>query len=235
MQEIIDQIRAELNQMADAQVRESGQRFFKESVNMYGTKTKEVVQMSKKYLKEVKKLPKEEVWDMCETLWKSGMMEESFIACNWSEAFSKQFQPTDFKVLEHWVQTYVSNWASCDTLCNHTVANFVMMYPETITELKRWAHSENRWVQRASAVTLIIPARKGMFLADIFEIAELLLHSPDDLVQKGYGWMLKAASEAHCEAVFQFVLKHKATMPRTALRYAIEKMDPEKRKEAMAK
>lgn len=221
--------------MADAQVRESGQRFFKESVSMYGTKTKEVVQMSKKYLKEVKKLPKEEVWDMCETLWKSGMMEESFIACNWSEAFSKQFQPTDFQVLEHWVQTYVNNWASCDTLCNHTVANFVMMYPETIAELKRWALSENRWVQRASAVTLIIPARKGMFLKDIFEIAELLLHSPDDLVQKGYGWMLKAASEAHCEAVFQFVLKHKATMPRTALRYAIEKMEPEKRKEAMAK
>jgi 3-methyladenine DNA glycosylase AlkD len=235
MQEIIDQIRAELNQMADAHVRESGQRFFKESVNMYGTKTKEVVQMSKKYLKEVKKLPKEQVWSMCETLWKSGMMEESFIACNWSEAFSKQFTPTDFRVLEHWVQTYVSNWASCDTLCNHTVANFVMMYPETISELKRWAHSENRWVQRASAVTLIIPARKGMFLADIFEIAELLLHSSDDLVQKGYGWMLKAASEAHCEAVFQFVLKHKATMPRTALRYAIEKMDPEKRKLAMAK
>ena len=221
--------------MADAQVRESGQRFFKESVNMYGTKTKEVVQMSKKYLKEVKKLPKEEVWDMCETLWKSGMMEESFIACNWSEAFSKQFQPTDFQVLEHWVQTYVNNWASCDTLCNHTVANFVMMYPETIVELKSWAHSENRWVQRASAVTLIIPARKGLFLADIFEIAELLLHSPDDLVQKGYGWMLKAASEAHCEDVFQFVLKNKATMPRTALRYAIEKMEPEKRKKAMAK
>lgn len=221
--------------MADAQVRESGQRFFKESVNMYGTKTKEVVQMSKKYLKEVKKLPKEQVWSMCETLWKSGMMEESFIACNWSEAFSKQFQPTDFQVLEHWVQTYVNNWASCDTLCNHTVANFVMMYPETITELKRWALSENRWVQRASAVTLIIPARKGMFLNDIFEIAEILLHSPDDLVQKGYGWMLKAASEAHCEAVFQFVLKHKDTMPRTALRYAIEKMDPEKRKLAMAK
>lgn len=235
MQEIIDQIRAELNQMADAQVRESGQRYFKEAVNIYGTKTKEVIQMSKKYLNEVKKLPKEEVWDMCETLWKSGMMEESFIACNWSEAFSKQFQPTDFRVLEHWVQTYVNNWASCDTLCNHTVANFVMMYPETISELKRWAHSENRWVQRASAVTLIIPARKGMFLADIFEIAEILLHSPDDLVQKGYGWMLKAASEANCEDVFQFILQHKATMPRTALRYAIEKMDPEKRKTAMAK
>jgi 3-methyladenine DNA glycosylase AlkD len=235
MEEIIVRIREELTQMADEQIRESSKRYFKESVNGYGTRTKEVSMMAKNYLKEVKKLPKERVWELCETLWKSGMMEESFMACTWSDAFNKQFEPTDFKVFEHWVQNYVSNWASCDTLCNHTVGDFVMMYPEYIQELKRWAHSENRWMQRASAVTLIIPARKGLFLTDIFELAEILLHSPDDLVQKGYGWMLKAASEAHCEEVFQFVMKHKATMPRTALRYAIEKMKPEKRKEAMAK
>jgi len=57
----------------------------------------------------------------------------------------------------------------------------------------------------------------------------------DDLVQKGYGWMLKAASEAHQREVFEYVMKNKTEMPRTALRYAIEKMPEELRKAAMEK
>ena len=78
--------------------------------------------------------------------------------------------------------------------------------------------------ERASAVSLIIPARKGLFLDTIFEIADNLLLDKDDLVQKGYGWMLKAASESHQQQVFDYIMKNKIKMPRTALRYAIEKM-----------
>ena len=88
-------------------------------------------------------------------------------------------------------------------------------------------------VKRAAAVTLIIPARKGLFLDQIFKIADILLLDPDDLVQKGYGWMLKAASQAHQEEVFNYVMQKKAIMPRTSLRYAIEKMPGEMRKRAM--
>ena len=62
-----------------------------------------------------------------------------------------------------------------------------------------------------------------------------MLLDNDDLVQKGYGWMLKAASQAHPQAVFTYVMQHKAEMPRTALRYAIEKMPQELKSQAMAK
>jgi 3-methyladenine DNA glycosylase AlkD len=101
--------------------------------------------------------------------------------------------------------------------------------------LKKWAKSENRWVKRASSVTLIIPARKGLFLNDIFEIANTLLTDTDDMVQKGYGWMLKAASQAYEKEVFDFIMNNKKAMPRTALRYAIEKMSPELKSKAMEK
>lgn len=57
----------------------------------------------------------------------------------------------------------------------------------------------------------------------------------DDMVQKGYGWMLKAASEANQERVFDYVMSKKNVMPRTSLRYAIEKMPQELRPKAMAK
>lgn len=65
--------------------------------------------------------------------------------------------------------------------------------------------------------------------------ASQAVSTEDDLVQKGYGWMLKAASEAYQKELFDFVVSHRATMPRTALRYAIEKMPQELRKEAMKK
>jgi 3-methyladenine DNA glycosylase AlkD len=162
-------------------------------------------------------------------------MEESFIACNWSYRFRKEYLPGDFIIFERWVKCYVSNWASCDTLCNHTVGTFIEMYPEYIKGLKRWAESDNRWVKRASAVSLIIPARKGKFLNEIFEIADILHSDRDDMVQKGYGWMLKSASQAHQQEVFGYVMSNKATMPRTSLRYAIEKMPRELKARAMAR
>ena len=99
--------------------------------------------------------------------------------------------------------------------------------------MKKWAKSDRRFVKRAAAVTLIIPARKGLFLQDIFEIANTLLLDADDLVQKGYGWMLKAASESNQKEVFEYVMSKKEIMPRTSLRYAIEKMPADLKSQAM--
>ena len=89
---------------------------------------------------------------------------------------------------------------------------------------------ENRWLRRASAVTLIILARQGRFLEDVFEIADILLQDKDDLVQKGYGWMLKEASREHEKEVYNYIIRKREFMPRTALRYAIEKMPEDKRR-----
>lgn len=168
-------------------------------------------------------------------MWRSGYIEESFVACDWSYRIRESYEPKDFVILEKWLHRHVANWASCDTLCNHAIGAFVEKFPQALADLKRWAKSKNRWVRRASAVTLIIPARKGEFLSDVFEIADLLLIDDDDLVQKGYGWMLKAASEAHRREVFEYVMNNKARMPRTALRYAIEKMPEDLKHKAMAK
>lgn len=235
MEAIITKIREALIANADEKTRKQSEYFFKEKVTVYGIKSATVQKIAKEIFTEIKDLPKVEIFAMCEKLWQSGYMEESFVACVWSERLNKKFEPADFEIMERWIKNYVSNWASCDTLCNHTVGDFVMMYPEYISKLKEFAHSENRWVKRAAAVSLIIPARKGLFQKDIFEIADILLLDSDDMVQKGYGWMLKAASQFDQQAVFKYVMSKKAVMPRTALRYAIEKMPEELRKLAMQK
>jgi 3-methyladenine DNA glycosylase AlkD len=220
---------------ADEKTKQSGERFFKEEVTTYGIKSAMVESICKEHFKTIPDKNKSIIFSLCDKLWQSGIMEEGFVACNWSYFVHKQYQRSDFDVFEKWVTQYISNWATCDTLCNHTVGTFIEMYPEFLSGLKRWAKSENRWVKRASAVSLIIPARKGLFLKDIFEIADIMHSDRDDMVQKGYGWMLKAASQAHQEEVFRYVMGKKATMPRTSLRYAIEKMPQELKKMAMAK
>ncbi|MFC1754772.1 DNA alkylation repair protein [Thermoproteota archaeon] len=235
MTNIIEQIRSDLNENADPNVKASAERFFKESVKIYGLKNAAVHKMAKTYFKTIKDREKAYIFDLCKQLWQSGYMEESLIACDWSYFISKLYEPPDFKVFEKWVNKYINNWASCDTFCNHTIGTFMDMYPEYVQELKKWTQSSNRWVRRASAVSLIIPAKKGWFLADIFEIADLLLLDQDDMVQKGYGWMLKSASQAHQKSVFEYVMEKKAHMPRTALRYAIEKMPENLKEQAMTK
>ncbi len=233
---ILEQVREELKNSVDEKTKYTTQHFFKETIKAYGVKVPVVNKISNLFLSEIKKeKSKEEVFVLCEELWRSGMLEESFIACSWSYAVNKKFEPFDFEIFERWVQNYVDNWASCDTLCNHTIGAFIEMYPRFLSNLKEWATSKNRWMRRAAAVSLIIPARKGLFLNDIFDIAVILLADKDDLVQKGYGWMLKAASQASQKEVFDFVMKNKTTMPRTALRYAIEKMPKEMKVEAMKK
>ena len=227
---IVNEIRNKLIEISDEKTRVSGLRFFKEEVKLYGVKTATVEKIGKEYFNAIKDYSKLEIFTLCDELWRSGYTEESYIACNWSYFIHNDYEETDWLVFEKWIENYVNNWASCDTLCNHTVGSFLEMYPKYIVDLKNWAKSENRWVRRASAVSLIVPARKGLFLKDIFEIAGVLLLDKDDLVQKGYGWMLKAASQANMEAVFDFVMHNKRMMPRTALRYAIEKM-PESLKE----
>ena len=95
--------------------------------------------------------------------------------------------------------------------------------------------SANRWMRRACAVSFIVPAKRGKFLKEVFRISDMLLLDRDDMVQKGYGWLLKEASRLHQKEVFLYVMKNKNKMPRTALRYAIELMPKAMKSRAMRK
>ena len=235
MSPILEIVRHDLSENSNEQLQKSTQHFFREGVKCYGIKSATVGTIAKTYFKTIRGLPKAEIFGWCDELWKSGYIEESIIACDWSYNLNKTFEPSDFRIFEEWIDSSVNNWASCDTFCNHTVGKFIEMYPRYLTELKRWTQSKNRWMRRASAVSLIIPGRQGKFLKDILEIADLLLLDQDDMVQKGYGWMLKVAANKHQNEVFDYVVANKALMPRTALRYAIEKMPAELKSKAMEK
>jgi 3-methyladenine DNA glycosylase AlkD len=235
MNGILAEIRAELRRESNDRAQESGRRFFREAVKLYGVRTATVTKIADRYFRELPDHDKAAVFDLCEDLFSSGCLEESFIASRWSHKLHMKTEPADFALFDRWVRTFITNWASCDTFCNHTVGAFVEKFPDQVEHLVVWARSDNRFVRRAAAVSLIVPAKKGKFLAEAFAIADLLLIDEDDLVRKGYGWLLKEESRKHQDEVLAYVMNHKDRMPRTALRYAIELMPPERKKLAMAK
>jgi 3-methyladenine DNA glycosylase AlkD len=235
MDPVIARIRQELEAQADPEIQKTSKRFFKEEITCYGMKTATVMGIAKKFWKEIKTRDKQEIFALCEELYLSGYLEESFIVSNWTHALSGRYEQEDLAVFRHWIDTYITNWASCDGFCNHTMGDFMEQYPEYTEELMRWTQSQNRWMRRAAAVSLIVPAKHGKFLTEAMDIADLLLTDGDDMVQKGYGWLLKEASRKHTEEVFSYVMKNKKAMPRTALRYAIELMPGDLKAEAMKK
>ncbi len=229
MNKTIQSIREELKQNADVKSHQSFQRFFKEEVTFYGVKTGTVGKIAKKYWKEVEGLGKDKIFKLCEDLYKSDYCEEAFIVSWWVPNLIDEFALNDLPLFRKWIEKYINNWAKCDGFCNHSVGGMIEKYPECIDEIKNWAKSNNRWMKRASAVSFIIPAKKGKFLKDVFEISDMLIQDKDDMVQKGYGWLLKEASRLNQKEVFDYVISKKKIMPCTAFRYAIELM-PEKLK-----
>jgi len=210
------------------------QQFHKEKLkDPIGLKTPVLRKISTQCFKETKEVRGNDTLDICDDLLASGKRYMRFFAFDWADKISKSYQKQDFKRFENWLKKYVNGWGSCDHLCTGPLGNLLQQYPDLATKTRPWRKSKNRWVRRGSAVCLIMPARSRLLLEEVFRTADELLMDSDDMVQKGYGWMLKEAANEFEDEVFAYVMKHKDRMPRTALRYAIEKMPPARKKQAM--
>lgn len=236
---MVKNIQQELKENIEIDYRNNFYNFFKasdrEKLKFYGVRSPRVKAIAKKYFKEIKELPKRKIFNICERLLQSGNSEEIAIAFAFARRLKKRYEKSDFKIFEKWLKNYVSNWASCDDFCTHILGEFLYKFPEFLPKFKIWAKSKNKWQRRAAAVALIYSLRRKKFLKEALATADILLGDADDMAQKGYGWMLKEASKAYQKEVFDFVMRNKKLLPRTALRYAIEKLPAKLKARAMSK
>jgi 3-methyladenine DNA glycosylase AlkD len=100
--------------------------------------------------------------------------------------------------------------------------------------LYTFASSDSLWKNRIAVVATWHFIRKND-LKDILQLSEILLHHPHDLMHKAIGWMLREAWKRDPLAIEEFLDEHATVMPRTMLRYAIEKLDEKKRKNYLLK
>ena len=94
--------------------------------------------------------------------------------------------------------------------------------------LYRLVRSPLLWDNRIAIVSTYAFIRKGQ-LEDTYALGDLMMHHTHDLMHKAIGWMLREAGKRDPERLYDYVLSHRAEMPRTMLRYAIEKFSPQER------
>ncbi len=233
MQNILYNLQRELQSNAEKKYRQGSLRFFKEPVRLFGVRTPKVRKLAHMYFKKIQQRPKKEILKSCEKLLQTEINENTTVAFAWALKLRSRYKPSDFKTFDRWLKKYVSNWGMCDDFCTHAFGELIYLYPRLESKVKKYTDSRDRWLRRASAVIYIYLIRKKNCLKDIFAICDRLLTDEDDMVQKGYGWLLKEASNIYPHEVFKYVMSKKNNMPRTALRYAIEKMPVSRKQKAM--
>jgi 3-methyladenine DNA glycosylase AlkD len=121
----------------------------------------------------------------------------------------------------------INNWDLVDVCAIHVIGGYLFDKPRKV--LYKLARSKDTWERRTSIVSTAYFIRQRD-LDDTFKIAEMLLDDKEDLIHKATGWMLRFAGDKDRARLLAFLNKHAATMPRTALRYSIEKFDEKQRK-----
>ena len=122
---------------------------------------------------------------------------------------------------------YVNNWDLVDLSCPYILGEYLLHHPHDI--LFKLSKSKNMWEQRIALVSTLTLIRNGFFDTTISLAQEYLTH-PHNLIHKATGWMLREVGKKDIEVLRSFLNTHTSKMPRTALRYAIEKFSAEERK-----
>ncbi len=122
----------------------------------------------------------------------------------------------------------VNNWDLVDTSAPHIVGDYLNKNPEKSKILLEFSRSENLWIRRISIVSTFTFIKNNEFNTTL-EIAKLLLNDDHDLIHKAVGWMLREIYKRDEVLIKRFLRQNYAQIPRTTLRYAIERMDKEER------
>jgi hypothetical protein len=150
--------------------------------------------------------------------------------------YRSSFTPALLPRWKGWLAADLSaNWATTDALCGMLIGPLLVDRPALAGRLRPWARDRNMWVRRASAVALIPSVRRGTGLDLAYGIAARLHADRQDLIQKAVGWMLREAGKADADRLERYLLEGGARIPRTTLRYAIERFPAAKRQAIMSR
>jgi len=123
---------------------------------------------------------------------------------------------------------YINNWDLVDLSCSYIVGNWLLDKDRGL--LYRLAKSKDLWEKRIAIISTFEFIRNNQF-EDTLKISEILLSDKHDLIHKAVGWMLRELGKRDQKLLEKFFQKHYKKMPRTMLRYAIEKFDKKKREQ----
>ena len=149
--------------------------------------------------------------------------------------YRRTFTPRLLALWKRWLaRGDAANWATTDAMCGLLIGPLLLAHPALAGSVARWARHRNLWVRRAAAAGLIPSARKGLALDEAYGVARRLHADEADLIQKAAGWLLREAGKADSPRLARYLRANGRRIPRTTVRYAIERFPPPERRALLA-
>ncbi len=157
-------------------------------------------------------------------------IDEAFSLIMKCSSLVKSFLPHSRKtqIYRYYVRQFkhINNWDLVDTTCHKIVGAY--LYDRDRKVLYKWARSKNLWTRRISVISTFWFINQND-LDDSYQLARILLHDKHDLIHKAVGWVLRECGKKDFTRLERFIDENASSMPRTMLRYAIEKFPEKKR------
>lgn len=227
-------VQKELKSISNPEIAEHSHRFFKtgpgeygEGDIFYGIRVPDVRKVAKKF----SRLSLSEIEKLLHSRYHEARLCALIILVS---KCKKGDQGLRKKIYELYLRNteYINNWDLVDTSAVHIVGSYLMDKDRKV--LYQLAESDSLWERRIAIMSTFHFIKNNDF-RDTLLIAEKLLNDPHDLIHKAVGWMLREVGNRDLEEEEAFLQKHVHNMPRTMLRYAIEKFPEGKRQKYLAK
>ena len=225
----VSKIRKQLREMADSTIAEHSQRFFKTGPDEYGEGDK-FIGIRVPVLRRLAKQHRDISLGETEALLQSLIHEERLLALL---ILVLKYENGDSSVQTDAFDAYcrnmqfVNNWDLVDSSAHKIVGDYLRNRSRRL--LHRLSKSQVLWERRIAIISTLAYINDGEF-EETLKIAEILLHDEEDLIHKAVGWMLREVGNQDRKVEEAFLKEHYREMPRTMLRYAIEKFPETKRK-----
>ena len=222
------EVQKRLQKLANAEHAAVSQRFFKTGPGEYGEGDIFIgvrVPVLRKLARECQNLPVSQ----CKILLRSPIHEERLLAILiLIRIFQKGRGEVKKSIYELYLKSteFINNWDLVDTSAEHIVGAYLT--DRSKHPLYRLARSNNLW-QRRIAIMATFRFIKGHEFSETLRISEMLIEDRHDLIHKAIGWMLREIGKRDLKTEETFLKAHYKKMPRTMLRYAIEKFPENKR------
>jgi len=227
--------RARLHAMADHERALQVQKYFRETVRSFGVSSPQVRELARELHEATRKdWSVGDAVSLCDRLFPCPELEAKSVAALVLLRYQRKFPPSLFRKTHGWLKkNYLDNWAAVDIFCPQALGVLLARHPQLLSRIEEWAVEPSRWVRRASIVAFLKLVKRDEYLDAAYAMAARHFASHDDLVQKAAGWLLREAGKRDMGRLEKFLLAHGPAVPRTTLRYAIERFPRGKRQELL--
>jgi 3-methyladenine DNA glycosylase AlkD len=225
---------ARLRALASPTRAEQGRRYFKptDDYTLLGVRVPEIRALEQELWADLRG-----AWGIgdgqacCDRLTRRKELEAKLLGIILLGRFKREYPRSLFQVVRRWLdEGRFPNWAAVDALAPTVLTPMIERYPNLLPQLVGWGASRHHWRRRAAVVALVLPARRGRHLDEAYALVERLLGDTEDLMHKACGWLLREAGKTDRARLERFLRMHGPAIPRTTLRYAIERLPESKRK-----